>query len=80
MTYLLDISVVVPLYNEDESLVELVHWIDKVMLENAFSYEVILVDDGSTDEFVKMKLKQLENVDKIKVVYKENGGPSSARN
>ncbi|MEY4030787.1 MAG: hypothetical protein RJA90_2061, partial [Bacteroidota bacterium] len=49
MTYLLDISVVVPLYNEDESLVELVHWIDKVMLENAYSYEVILVDDGSTD-------------------------------
>ncbi|MDP4809682.1 MAG: glycosyltransferase, partial [Saprospiraceae bacterium] len=49
MTYLLDISVVVPLYNEDESLVELVQWIEKVMLENAFSYEVILVDDGSTD-------------------------------
>ena len=38
MTYLLDISVVVPLYNEDESLVELEHWIDKVMLENAYSY------------------------------------------
>ncbi|MFN9960805.1 MAG: glycosyltransferase, partial [bacterium] len=49
MSYLVDISVVVPLYNEDESLVELVQWINKVMEENGFSYEVILVDDGSTD-------------------------------
>lgn len=46
---MLDISVVVPLYNEDESLPELAEWIDKVMQENRFSYEVIFVDDGSTD-------------------------------
>lgn len=45
----MDISVVVPLYNEDESLQELVSWIDRVMSENQFTYEVILVDDGSTD-------------------------------
>lgn len=45
----LDISVVVPLYNEEESLPELVDWIEKVMVENRFSFEVILVDDGSTD-------------------------------
>jgi glycosyltransferase involved in cell wall biosynthesis len=38
------------------------------------------VDDGSTDEYIKLKLKQLENLDRVKVVYKENGGPSSARN
>ncbi|WP_416867161.1 MAG: glycosyltransferase family 2 protein [Imperialibacter sp.] len=44
-----DISVVVPLKNEEESLQELCEWIQKVMQENQFTYEVILVDDGSTD-------------------------------
>ncbi|MGB4903768.1 MAG: glycosyltransferase, partial [Saprospiraceae bacterium] len=46
---LIQISVVVPLYNEEESLPELTDWIRKVMIANNFSYEVILVDDGSTD-------------------------------
>jgi len=45
----MDISIVIPVYNEDESLPELCSWIGKVMHENGFSYEVILVDDGSTD-------------------------------
>ena len=45
----LDISVVVPLYNERESLAELVAWIDRVARENDLSYEVIMVDDGSRD-------------------------------
>ena len=45
-----DISVVVPLYNEDESLPELYAWITRVMNENKFSYEVIFVNDGSTDK------------------------------
>jgi glycosyltransferase involved in cell wall biosynthesis len=45
-----DISVVVPLYNEDESLPELYAWITRVMNENSFSYEVIFVYDGSTDK------------------------------
>ncbi|MEQ9377341.1 MAG: glycosyltransferase family 2 protein [Imperialibacter sp.] len=44
-----DISVVIPLKNEEESLHELCEWIQKVMQENQFTYEVILVDDGSTD-------------------------------
>lgn len=44
-----DISVVVPLYNEAESLPELVAWIDRVAADNAFSYEIVLVDDGSSD-------------------------------
>ncbi len=47
---LLDLSVVVPLYNEDESLPELMAWIARVCAENGFSYEVVFVDDGSTDE------------------------------
>ena len=46
----LDISVVVPLYNEQESLSELVEWIDRVARENTLSYEVIMVDDGSSDD------------------------------
>lgn len=46
----MDISVVVPLYNEEESLPELTAWIERVMKENGFSYEVILVDDGSKDK------------------------------
>lgn len=44
------ISIVVPLFNEEESLPELMSWIDKVMKENCFSYEVIMVDDGSQDK------------------------------
>lgn len=45
----MDISVVVPLYNEEESLPELLAWIDRVMQTNSFSYEVVFVDDGSND-------------------------------
>ena len=46
----IDISIVVPLYNEEESLQELTQWIAQVMEENNFSYEVVLVDDGSKDK------------------------------
>ena len=45
----MDISVVVPLFNEEESIAELHAWIKRVMDENGFSYEVIFVNDGSTD-------------------------------
>ena len=45
----LDISVVVPLYNEEESLPELFDWIDRVMSEHGYSFEVIFINDGSTD-------------------------------
>jgi glycosyltransferase involved in cell wall biosynthesis len=45
----MQISVVVPLFNEEESLPELMSWIDRVMREHSFSYEVIMVDDGSKD-------------------------------
>lgn len=49
MQKILDISVIVPLYNEEESLPELCEWIARVMQEHNFTYEVILVDDGSKD-------------------------------
>lgn len=45
----MDISVIIPLYNEEESLRELYQWIKRVMDENGYSYEIIFVDDGSTD-------------------------------
>lgn len=45
----IDISVIVPLYNEEESLPELAQWIERVMAENHFTYEIIFVNDGSTD-------------------------------
>ncbi len=45
----MDISVVIPLFNEEESLPELAAWIDKTMTENNFSYEIIMIDDGSKD-------------------------------
>ena len=46
----LDISVVIPLFNEEESLPELTAWIERVMDEHRFSYEILLIDDGSTDD------------------------------
>ncbi|MEG1573518.1 MAG: glycosyltransferase family 2 protein [Bacteroidales bacterium] len=46
----MDISVVVPLYNEAESLPELSSWIERVMTENGFTYEIIFVSDGSNDD------------------------------
>lgn len=46
---IMDISVVIPLYNEDESLPELTAWIERVMAANHFTYEIIMVDDGSSD-------------------------------
>ena len=50
----MDISVIVPLYNEEESLPELEAWIRRVMDENNYSYEVIMVDDGSIDNSWKV--------------------------
>ena len=48
-TGIMDISIIVPLLNEEESLPELEAWIRRVMEQNSFSYEIVFVDDGSTD-------------------------------
>jgi glycosyltransferase involved in cell wall biosynthesis len=77
----MDISVVVPLFNEDESLPELVEWIDRVMSANNFSYEVILIDDGSTDNswnVVEDIKKGNKNIRGIK--FRRNYGKSAALN
>ena len=46
----MNISVVIPLYNEEESLPELCEWIERVMIAFSYTYEIILVDDGSKDK------------------------------
>ncbi|HET6556662.1 MAG TPA: glycosyltransferase family 2 protein [Prolixibacteraceae bacterium] len=74
----MDISVVVPLYNEVDSLPELTVWIDHVMHDNSFTYEVILVDDGSTDgswELIEQLSRQNPNIKGIK--FRRNYGKSA---
>ncbi|MBP1652318.1 MAG: glycosyl transferase family 2 [Bacteroidetes bacterium] len=77
----MDISVIVPLKNEDESLPELAAWIDRVMKENQFSYEVWMVDDGSTDnswEVIQTLAAANANIKGIK--FQRNYGKSAALN
>ena len=50
----MDISVVIPLFNEEESLPELHEWIVRVMKANNFSYEIVFIDDGSKDKSWKV--------------------------
>lgn len=77
----MDISVIVPLFNEDESLPELVAWVDKVMVENSFSYEIILVDDGSTDKSWAVIEELKKTFSSIKAVkFRRNYGKSAALN
>jgi glycosyltransferase involved in cell wall biosynthesis len=77
----MDISVVVPLYDEVESLPELTSWISRVMDENNYSYEIILVDDGSKDGSWEMIKKLRENNDAIKgIKFRRNYGKSAALN
>jgi len=77
----IQISVVIPLYNEEESLPELCDWISKVMAVNNFTYEVILVDDGSSDNSWKV-VKELSTINSaIKgIKFRRNYGKSAALN
>lgn len=77
----MDISVVIPLYNEDESLPELTSWIEKVMLENNFSYEVVFVDDGSTDNsWAIIEGLRVRNPAVKGIKFRRNYGKSAALN
>ena len=77
----MDISVVVPLYNEVESLPELTTWISRIMDENNFTYEIVLVDDGSNDGSWEMINKLRLNTPFIKgVKFRRNYGKSAALN
>lgn len=77
----MNLSIVVPLLNEEESLPELCDWIHRVCTEQQYSYEVILVDDGSTDnswEVIESLSRQNENIKGIK--FQRNYGKSAALN
>ena len=76
-----DISVVIPLYNEAESLPELHAWIHRVMRQNNFSHEIIFVNDGSTDEsWEVIERLSKENPEVGGVCFRRNYGKSPALN
>ncbi|RLD85232.1 MAG: glycosyltransferase, partial [Bacteroidetes bacterium] len=77
----MDISIVIPLLNEEESLKELHDWIVKVMQSNHFSYEIIFIDDGSSDaswKIIEELAHQNPNVKGLK--FQINYGKSQALN
>ena len=75
----MDISVVIPLFNEEESLSELFAWIQRVMIQNGFSYEVIFVNDGSTDRSWQVIEKLANQNDTVKgIKFRRNHGKSPA--
>jgi glycosyltransferase involved in cell wall biosynthesis len=75
----MDLSLVIPLLNEAESLPELTRWIEKVMNEHNYSYEVIYIDDGSEDESWQVIQKlQLENPNVKGIKFQRNYGKSAA--
>lgn len=75
----LDISVVVPLYNEAESLPELVAWIDRVGTEQGCAYEVVLVDDGSSDDSWGVIERLKEQYPAVRAIgFARNYGKSAA--
>ena len=79
MEYSKDLSIIVPLFNEVESLPELLAWIRSVMNANGYSYEVIFVDDGSTDGSWDKILELAEGDERVKgISFRRNYGKSAA--
>jgi len=77
----MDLSIVIPLYNEEESLPELCDWIVRVINEKHYSYEIIMVDDGSTDDSWCVIEKLSANNSNIKgIKFQRNYGKSAALN
>jgi glycosyltransferase involved in cell wall biosynthesis len=77
----MDVSVVVPLYNEAESLPELTEWIRQVMNKNNFSYEIILVDDGSDDDsWQVIETLKKTHTEIVGIKFRRNYGKSAALN
>ncbi|MBU6176421.1 MAG: glycosyltransferase family 2 protein [Bacteroidetes bacterium] len=75
----MDLSLVIPLLNEAESLPELTHWIEKVMNEHRYSYEIIYVDDGSEDDsWQVIQTLQQENPNVKGIKFQRNYGKSAA--
>lgn len=79
MSITLDISVIVPLLNEDESLPELQSWIKRVMDENSYSYEIVFVDDGSKDNSWNVIEDLASKFPEVKgIKFQRNYGKSAA--
>ena len=79
MTYTKDLSIVISLFNEEESLPELISWIEKVMDAEGYSYEVIMVDDGSRDESWKLIKEFSQKNPSIRgISFRRNYGKSAA--
>ncbi len=77
----MDISIVVPLFNEEESLPELADWIEKVCDEHGYSHEVIMVDDGSRDDSWKVITELSRQYDSVRGIrFQRNYGKSAALN
>ncbi|NNF02715.1 MAG: glycosyltransferase family 2 protein [Bacteroidia bacterium] len=77
----MDISIVIPLLNEDESIGELYEWINKVMMQHGFSYEVIFVDDGSTDSSWNIIEKLASSSSTVRgIKFRRNYGKAAALN
>ena len=77
----MNISVVIPLYNEEESLPELCEWIERVMTTFSYSYEVILIDDGSRDKsWSVIELLSAKNPNIRGIKFRRNYGKSAALN
>jgi len=77
----MDLSIVIPLYNEEESLPELCEWINSVCTKNQYSYEIILVDDGSTDDSWKVIQELRATNPHIKgIKFQRNYGKSAGLN
>ena len=77
----IDISLVIPLYNEEESLPELVDWIERVCTEHGYQHEVIMIDDGSTDNSWKVVQDLSQQYAAVKgIKFQRNYGKSAALN
>jgi glycosyltransferase involved in cell wall biosynthesis len=75
----MDVSIIVPVFNEEESLPELASWIEKVANQNKYSYEVIMVDDGSTDNsWTVIESLRLDNPNIKGIKFQRNYGKSAA--
>lgn len=74
----MDLSIVIPLYNEEESLPELTTWIEKVMKQNSYDYEIIYIDDGSNDNSWEKIVELKQTNDRIKALrFRRNYGKAA---
>ena len=77
----LDLSIVIPLFNEDESLPELTQWISRVMDREGYTYEIIFVNDGSTDNsWQVIQELRTENANVKAISFRRNQGKSAGLN